>query len=240
LKLEPAFRSRLALVAAAGALVVALVGLLVSPLLGVGAVYPFRAAVIFVLVMGLAAAASRGHSAPSLGPANLVTTIRAMGVALVTACTGEPASAALAWTLVGTSSVIVALDGLDGWLARRTRMASAFGARFDMETDALLVFVLSVLVWQYGKAGAWILAGGAMRYAFVAAGAVWPWLARPLGSTIRGKTIAVVFIVGLIIALAPAVPWPASAGVAATALVALTWSFSVDVRRLHAGRALEE
>ena len=39
-------------------------------------------------------------------------------------------------------------------------MASAFGARFDMETDALLLLVLAALAWQFDKAGAWVLASG--------------------------------------------------------------------------------
>ena len=34
---------------------------------------------------------------------------------------------------------------------------SSFGARFDMETDAAFILILSVLVWQHGKAGAWVL-----------------------------------------------------------------------------------
>jgi multidrug efflux pump subunit AcrA (membrane-fusion protein) len=37
------------------------------------------------------------------------------------------------------------LDGVDGWLARRHEIASRFGARFDMEVDALLILALSVL-----------------------------------------------------------------------------------------------
>ena len=49
----------------------------------------------------------------------------------------------------------------------RSNEASSFGARFDMETDALLILVLAALVWQHGKAGPWILAAGLMRYAFV-------------------------------------------------------------------------
>ena len=42
------------------------------------------------------------------------------------------------------SSVALALDGVDGQVARRTRTVSALGARFDMEVDAFLVLVLSV------------------------------------------------------------------------------------------------
>ena len=60
------------------------------------------------------------------------------------------------------------------------------------------------------------------------------------GGDAAGQDLAVVFVVGLIVALAPIVPWPASAVVAASALAALAWSFAVDIRRLYHGRALEE
>ena len=49
-----------------------------------------------------------------------------------------------------------------------------------MEVDALLIMVLAVIAWQYGKAGAWIVLAGAMRYLFVAAGCLWRWLECPL------------------------------------------------------------
>jgi phosphatidylglycerophosphate synthase len=237
---ELSFRVRLLVAALAGALTVTAAGGLAAPLVGLGASYGLKAGLTFAVVMGFAAAASHGHPGLALGPANIVTTCRAMGVALVTGLIGEPATASVAWAAVATASVMAGLDGADGWLARRTGMASAFGERFDMETDALLILVLSILVWQHGKADVWILAGGAMRYAFAAAGMAWPWLAQPLTPTLRGKTVAVVFSVGLIVALAPVVPPPASAAAAALALMTLTWSFSVDVRRLHARRALEE
>ena len=65
-----------------------------------------------------------------------------------------------------------------------------------METDALLVMALSVLAWQYGKAGAWVLLCGLLRYLFVAGGWLWPWLRRPLPPSIRRQTICVVQVVG--------------------------------------------
>ena len=46
---------------------------------------------------------------------------------------------------------MTALDGVDGWLARRSGIASAFGARFDMEIDALLILVLAVLAWRSAR-----------------------------------------------------------------------------------------
>src|SRR6185437_12999615 len=62
------------------------------------------------------------------------------------------------------------LAGVDGWAARRSGFASRFGARFDMESDALFVLALAALVYRTGQAGAWVLTLGAMRYIFVAAG----------------------------------------------------------------------
>ena len=114
-------------------------------------------------------------------------------------------------------------------------MASVFGARFDMETDAALICVLSVLVWKHEKAGIWVLMCGLMRYAFVAAGWLFPWLARPLRSTRRGKTVAVLQFVALSVALAPVTPLRISVPVAAATLAALTWSFAVDVIWLRRG-----
>lgn len=171
-------------------------------------------------------------AARAFGPANYVTLIRAMLVALVAALIGLPATPEMLWWVVGLTALMGALDGLDGWLARRTRMASGFGARFDMETDAALILVLSILVWQHEKAGAWVLLCGLMRYAFVAAGWLLPWLARPLQSTLRGKTVAVGQLVGLSVALAPIVPSPLSAAAAALTLTALAWSFAIDIMRL--------
>ena len=52
------------------------------------------------------------------------------------------------------------------------------GSRFDMETDAALILVLAIFVWRNGKAGPWVLLSGLLRYIFVAAGWMWPWMAR--------------------------------------------------------------
>jgi phosphatidylglycerophosphate synthase len=158
--------------------------------------------------------------------------IRAMLVALVAALIGHPATPEMLWCVIGLTALMAAFDGLDGWLARRSRMASEFGARFDMETDAGLILVLSILVWQHEKAGAWVLLCGLMRYGFVAAGWRLSWLAQPLPSTRRGKTVAVGQLFGLGVALAPIVPAPLSAIAAALALTALAWSFAIDIKWL--------
>lgn len=198
-----------------------------------GATYPLKAVAVFaVMIVAVTAVAGEQHPYPRFGLANRVTMIRAMLVALVAALIGLPATPEMLWYVIGLTALMGALDGLDGWLARRTRMASEFGARFDMETDAALILVLSILVWQHEKAGAWVLLCGLMRYGFVAAGWLLPWLARPLQSTRRGKTVAVGQLLGLSVALAPIVPSPLSVSAAALTLTALVWSFAIDVTRL--------
>jgi hypothetical protein len=96
--------------------------------------------------------------------------------------------------------------------------------------------VLAALAWQFGKAGVWVLLAGLLRYLFVAAGWLWPPFSRPLEPSGRRKTVCVVQIVGLIVAIAPPIQPPLSNGIAAASLLALTWSFAVDVRWLWASR----
>ena len=104
----------------------------------------------------------------ALGPADLVTLTRATlacGVAALTAdaLLGQP----VLTTMVPLAVAALALDAVDGWVARRTRTASAFGARFDGEVDAFLILVLSV----YGPARS---ASGCSRSARPAMRSPWP------------------------------------------------------------------
>jgi phosphatidylglycerophosphate synthase len=168
----------------------------------------------------------------NFGPANQITLVRALLVAGLVILCGQPATRAVAWSVVLIAIVAVLLDGVDGWVARRTGTVSAFGMRFDMETDAALILVLAILVWQHGKAGSWVVLSGLFRYAFVAAGWLWPWMRAPLSSTLRGRIICVVQIGALVFAMAPIVAPPASSAVAAVGLLALCYSFLVDTLRL--------
>ena len=128
------------------------------------ATYIFKAVAVFTAIVFVARRSARVHHPFSrFGPANQVTMVRALLVALIAALIGEPTLPACARAAAGAAAIATLLDGVDGWLARRTQMASAFGARFDMETDALLIQVLAILAWQYGKAGAWVLVSGLLR-----------------------------------------------------------------------------
>ena len=208
----------------------AVLGWLVGSWMGAGVRYPIMAAAFFgVLFTAVVAVADGQHPHARFGPANAVTTARAMLAALAAGLVGQSASPALLWPVIGLTALMAVLDGLDGWLARATQTVSAFGARFDMETDAAFILVLSALVWQHDKAGVWVLGCGLLRYAFVGAGRVLPWLAKPLRATRRGRAVAILQMLGLGVALAPIVPRPASVAVAGITLAALCWSFALDV-----------
>jgi phosphatidylglycerophosphate synthase len=101
-----------------------------------------------------------------LGQADWVTLARAslaVGVAaLVADSFAEHVSVAL---IVALASVALALDAVDGWVARRTQTVGGPGARYDGEVDAFLILVLSVYVAR--SVGWWALAIGAARYAFL-------------------------------------------------------------------------
>ena len=204
--------------------------------------FVFQSGGLFLVTVAVAAGrVQSGHPFRHFGGANLTTTIRLGLVAVVAAMLGAPYSPALAWAATAVTVVVTVLDGLDGAIARRSSLASAFGARFDMETDAWLLLVLSLLAWRWDRAGAWVLACGLMRYGFVAAGWVWRWLEAPLPPSQRRKTVCVVQIVTLGVIVAPVVPGWLSVAAAAVTLGLLAWSFGVDVvwlaRRHAAGPA---
>lgn len=172
------------------------------------------------------------HPFARFGPANQVTIARGALVALLAALVGERGNGISVLATV-VASIAVLLDGVDGWLARRSHMSSGFGARFDMETDALLVAVLALLAWQFGKAGVWVLFSGLLRYVYLAAGRVMPLLRRPLPPSSLRKSIAVVQMIALIVAIAPFVPPAVSVWVAGAALAALAFSFIQQIIWLY-------
>ncbi|WP_159949104.1 CDP-alcohol phosphatidyltransferase family protein [Rhizobium sp. 18065] len=213
----------------AGTLVVAMAATLHVPL---GWDFVVSAMAIIALIFAFAVRALPGHPHRRFGPANVVTAVRAALVSLTGAAVLflhrlDQADAAL-WTLVAVVLVALALDGIDGYLARRFGHTSDFGARFDMEVDALLILILSVAAALLGKAGAWVMLIGLMRYAFVAAQLFLPKLRGELFVSFRRKLVCVLQIAALCLVLMPFVEPPYSDGISAFALLMLIYSFSVD------------
>ncbi len=186
---------------------------------------------VALLVAGLALHAYYPHR--TIGLCNVVTLSRlVLACVLIAALAGPTAP----WAVWAIATLAFALDGLDGWLARRARLSSEFGARFDMEVDAILALTLAILVYQSGSVGAYVLLLGMPRYVFWAAQSVLPWLGGDLPDRFSRKVVCVVQIGALLVLLLPLVTQPVSSLLAATAAVALVWSFGIDVRHLIRSR----
>ncbi|MGI9452482.1 MAG: CDP-alcohol phosphatidyltransferase family protein [Geminicoccaceae bacterium] len=167
------------------------------------------------------------------GEANQVTLLRSGLVCLIgSSLIAGGQAPEITWYLVGLMAVALALDAVDGFLARRLRLSSTFGARFDMEIDALLLLILSLLVWQTEQAGAWVLAIGLMRYVFVAASWFLPSLNAPLDPSWRRKCVCALQGIALFACLLPPLDQTKASAIAALALVTLTISFGLDIKAL--------
>ena len=197
-----------------------------SPL-GVG----FSMTLMALLLIATLATLVRHYDLPHVGWANTITLVRATGVCWL-AGVGigheEPLSADAAWTVAIAALILLLVDGLDGWIARKTAYCSRFGARFDMEVDAALSLVLAYLAWQNGMFGAWVLLLGLFRPAFVLAGKIWPSLTSPLPESFARKTVCVIQIASLITLQLPFTQGEIGQWIAGFALALITWSFGRD------------
>ncbi|MGO4258491.1 CDP-alcohol phosphatidyltransferase family protein [Marmoricola sp. RAF53] len=170
------------------------------------------------------------------GPADRVTLVRALLACVVAGMVAgsvvRPADVRL---LVALSSVALVLDLVDGHVARRTGTVSEFGARFDLETDAFLILVLSLYVAP--RFGWWVLAIGLMRYLFVAAGRVWPWLRGTTTPRPWCKVVAATQGIVLTVAAAGVLPASTTRLLLAGALALLLESFGREALELRTGAA---
>lgn len=203
-----------------------------------------QAAAGFVAYVGTAVLVMRaigGHRPHErFGPANALTLARGAAGALIVGLLMGPLGASQMGFAATAAAVVILLDGVDGWIARRRGIESTFGARFDMEVDAGLIVALCALLVANGKVGAFVLVAGLARYLFVAAGRLVPRLAHPLPASDRRRAICVVQGLTLALAVAP-VTTPLWAGVlAAMAVLVTIYSFTVDVVWLMRQRSLPE
>lgn len=217
---------------AAGAAFLMAVAVTAWQLFDLPATYLLQAVALYALLAALVArsvpAIEQGRG---LGAANRVTLGRAALLLPVTALAlhadalGDP----VYWWIIVVSTIGMVLDGADGWMARRTSTATAFGARFDMELDAFLLLALSILVWRRGQTGPWVVLIGGLRYLFVAAGWIWPILQAALPASRRRKALCVVQGVVLLVCLGPITPAIVASVGAMGALSLLVYSFTIDV-----------
>lgn len=196
----------------------------------VGVAFSVYGAVATLALLGLGA-----HPFRRLGLANTVTGIRAGLTALVAAGLveverlGHGKDEPLAWALIAVVILALALDGVDGFAARRNGTTSRYGERFDMEVDALLILILSILAVASQQTGLFAILLGTMRYLYVALHAALPRLSTTLKPSRARKAICVFQIVALCAVMTPGVEPPLSNAIAMIALVLLTASFARDL-----------
>jgi phosphatidylglycerophosphate synthase len=160
-----------------------------------------------------------GRFTPSggFGAANTVTALR---VVIVFVLSGLSRVGPAAATLV---VIFLALDGLDGYLARRPpSTASEFGARLDMETDALFVLAFGLKLAAVHRLGPWIVVPGLLRYAYGAVVSIVPRLGEAPRSQL-GRVIAGLMMTSLAVSA-----WPVETvhrPLAAVAAVLVVFSF---------------
>ena len=164
-----------------------------------------------------------------LGPADWVTLTRAslaVGVAaLVADSFDRPAPVTL---LVALTAVALALDAVDGWIARRTGTASPLGAHFDGEVDAFLIARPQRVRRQLGGRGGCSRSARRATRSY-AAGWVLPWMRAPLPRRDWRKVVAATQGIVLAVAAADVLPLALTQAVLLAALALLAESFGRDV-----------
>lgn len=168
-------------------------------------------------------ARGRWTASGRFGAANTVTLVRVVGVfafGWLGAKAASPEGALLVLALF-------ALDGLDGWIARRTRTASAFGERLDTECDAWMVLVVSLALFLAGRLGAFVLVAGLLRYLYVLALAVVPSERGDEPPSRTGRWAFSFLMLSLCASLWPLGPWHVPLAMLAIALLCASFARSV-------------
>ena len=217
--------------AGAGLGAAVLLGWLAHTALGFPSAVLAIAALVFVFFMGFVLLWLREHSPhKKLGAANRITIYRAALVANLAAAAFYPlvfASHGAVMTIVLAATF--ALDGVDGWTARRFKQSSNFGARFDQELDALFTLVLAFALFRMEVAGAWVLIAGAWHYFYQALRGAFSTFRTALPFSHRRRIVCGVVVASLIAALSPFLSPRSAEILALAAVLLLSASFSIDI-----------
>lgn len=219
--------------------VVVLLGVLETTTDGLGATGWLVGLASALTLVTLLTAGLRGASRDRLTPADRITLTRAgisCGVAALVAgsAVAAPSGGAAPGVLVALASVALVLDAVDGKVARRTGTVHPLGARFDMETDAFLILVLSTHV--AADLGWWVLGIGSARYLLllVAALSRWAsWLRGQVPARRWRKAVAAYQGVVLTAAASHRLPTPVVTVAVAAGLGLLVVSFGTEIMTLR-------
>ena len=146
-----------------------------------------------------------------LGLANLLTVARGALFAVVAGFVVVPQGTELAWVPALAYGTGIALDQVDGTVARTVGQETALGKRLDMAFDSFGFVVAPLVAVLWGQLPVWYLSLSAARYLY-RGGLAWrrhrgrPVFPSPEDSL--GRYLAGVQMVFVTAALAPAVPTP--------------------------------
>lgn len=174
-----------------------------------------------------------------LGLANAVTLVRGALYAVVAGFVVAPPETTLAWVPALCYGTGVALDNLDGTVARTVGRETEIGRRLDMAFDTFGFVAAPLVAVAWGLLPVWYLSVSAARYVF--RGAVWLRRARglPVGDlpdSDLGKYLAGVQMVFVTVALVPPAPtdlvWALAPVVLAPSLAVFTRDYLAVSGRL--------
>jgi CDP-diacylglycerol---glycerol-3-phosphate 3-phosphatidyltransferase len=148
--------------------------------------------------------------APISGPTWL-TIGRGFLIALVAAYAAGAAEGPARWAPGALYTLAAVLDAADGALARRTARVTSLGAKLDVVTDALGLFVAPIVGVRWGRLPPWYLALGAAYPAFQVAlearrALGWPVFTERLRVDPRARFFAGVQMVVVAASLFPVLP----------------------------------
>ena len=113
-----------------------------------------------------------------LGPANTITLARGILLACLAGHTAAPPETRpWSWAPFVVYAIAAAADGLDGYVARRTRSISLLGANLDMELDGLGILIAVLYCLRTGVLPWPFVVVGLLRYGYVAS----LWILRTRG-----------------------------------------------------------
>jgi CDP-diacylglycerol--glycerol-3-phosphate 3-phosphatidyltransferase len=169
---------------------------------------------------------------PTLGLANLLTVTRGLLLAAVAGFLplARPMELGL-WVPAGLYGAVVALDYVDGFLARRRDETTQLGASLDETFDTIGLFVAPLLAVSYAQLPVWYLAVPLAKPAYLLTLRLWEGpiggrLADLPGSRVR-RPLATLQMVVTAVALSPLVAPPVTT---VLATVAMTPFLAVFVR----------
>ncbi|MGV3621758.1 MAG: CDP-alcohol phosphatidyltransferase family protein [Archangium sp.] len=123
-----------------------------------------------------------------------------------------------------TFGLVLLLDGMDGFVARRLGETSEFGALFDMETDGVLMGLLAL---HLSPVAPWVLLVGVLRPAYVLARIPFPRSATKEPRTWLGRSAFTIAAWALVFSCASfAAPVVTALTVAATCAISASFFLS--------------